>query len=120
MSNYKHIDDAFNELADELQITQKQLINKGGQLQAYRTGNLHNTLTVEVKPMKEVTSVVSVVEYYGTYVNDGTYKMAARPFVQDSVDSVMKRMGNELLLEAGIKEIDVMMDKKIQTITLKN
>lgn len=120
MSNYKHIEEALDQIADDLQVSQKNLINRGGSLQAYKTGALHNTLRVLVKPFSDFVSVVSEVEYYGEFVNSGTTRMTARPFVERSIVQVMADTGDELLLDAGIKEIDVMMDKKLQKLTLKN
>ena len=120
MSNYKHIEEALDEIANDLQVSQKNLINRGGKLQAYKTGTLHNTLRVVVKPFSDLTSIVSEVEYYGDFVNFGTIHMEARPFVERSIVQVMAETGDELLLDAGIKEIDVMMDKKLQKLTLKN
>ena len=114
------VQEALQELANNLQVEQKGLINKGGSLHAYKTGELHNSLKVEVKPGKEVISIVTDVVYYGTYVDEGTYKMTARPFVQTSVQSVLQAGGYKMLTDAAIFEIDQRVDKELKTIQIKS
>lgn len=114
------IKEALDQIAQDLQLSQKGLINKGGELQAYKTGQLHNTLKVETKQRDEVTSIVTDVPFYGVFVNDGTWKMKARPFVQASVESVLNGGGYKLLSDAGIDEIKIAMDKELKPITIKN
>ena len=70
--------------------------------------------------MQGTTDVVTDVPFYGTYVNFGTVKMRPRPFVEKSLDRVMKEMGNELLQEAGVFEINQMIDKQLKPVTIKN
>ena len=114
------VPEALQEIANQLQVEQKGLINKGGSLQAYRTGELHNSLKVEVKPGKEVTSIVSDVVYYGTFVDSGTYKMRARPFVETSVQSVLQAGGYKLLTDAAVFEINAKVDNELKPIKIQS
>lgn len=120
MIQYPAIQDALEEIANDLQVEQKNLVNIGGKLQAYRTGNLFRTIEVGIVPSKDVVSLITTVPYYGTFVNFGTYKMKARPFIETSVQSVMQKSGYEKLSKAGIKEVTTMVNGQLKEQTIKS
>ena len=126
MIQYPAIQIALEEIADELQAEQKSLVNKGGKLQAYKTGNLYRTIEVSVKPMKDVVSLITTVPYYGLYVNYGTSDsegnilMKARPFIETSIETVMRQSGYEKLSKAGITEVQVMVDGQLKEQKIKS
>ena len=115
------IKEALDEIAQRLQVDQKSLINKGGKLQAYKTGDLYKSIRVDVRPFGEYgTEAYTTLEYYGVYVNDGTTRMAPRPFIDRSLQNVLDNGGSDLLAQAGIDEAKVMVDKELKTITIKS
>jgi len=73
----KHLFKAIKEFGKDFEKNLKSLA-------PYRTG----TLKRSIKTFADITAdtVKSGVEmvYYGQYVNDGTYKMAAQPFINDA------------------------------------
>ena len=120
MIKYPAIDKALLEIASDLQAEQKNLVAPGGKLQAFRTGNLFRTIQVSVVPTKDVVSLITTVPYYGTFVNFGTYKMKARPFIETSVQTVMNKSGYDKLSKAGIEEVNVMIDGQLKTQQIKS
>jgi len=73
----KHLLNAIKEFGKDFEKNLKRLA-------PYRTG----TLKKSIKTFADIQgdTVKSGVEmvYYGQYVNDGTYKMAAQPFINDA------------------------------------
>ena len=73
----KHLLNAIKEFGKDFEKNLKRVA-------PYRTG----TLKKSIKTFADIQgdTVKSGVEmvYYGQYVNDGTYKMAAQPFINDA------------------------------------
>jgi hypothetical protein len=99
---------------------------KRGSTRAYKTGNLYrkvgsaNPADKMVKETKD--SITITLDYspdgaeYGKFVNDGTYKMKARPFADNAIDDpVIDRMLNDyinnVIVGNAVKEITVEVDK---------
>jgi len=57
-----------------------------GEAPAIDTGTLHNSIQVHM--VRPLTAVVAVHAPYGLYLEMGTRRMAARPFLKPAVDKV--------------------------------
>ena len=53
-------------------------------LAPYRTGRLKRSIKVFADIQGETVKGGVEMVYYGQYVNEGTYKMAAQPFINDA------------------------------------
>lgn len=121
------IKEALDIIARDLQVEQKSLINRGGKLQAYKSGELHKSITVDVRPFGDFgLEAYSSLIYYGVYVNNGTknenetVRMAPRPFIDRSIQNVLANGGTDLLVDAGVDEATTMVDKELKPITIKS
>ena len=115
------IKEALDIIARDLQVEQKSLINRGGKLQAYKTGELHKSITVDVRPFGDFgLEAYSSLVYYGVYVNNGTTRMEPRPFIDRSIQNVLANGGTDLLVDAGIDEATTMVDQELKPITIKS
>jgi HK97 gp10 family phage protein len=73
----------------------------------YRTGRLKKSIKSSVERTGETIKAGVEMVYYGQYVNDGTYKMAAQPFINDSW---AETRFNSDVDEAILDEIEEMFD----------
>ena len=80
-------------------------------LAPYRTGRLKRSIKGNVKTTRETIKAGVEMVYYGQYVNDGTYKMAAQPFINDAWAETKFDADVD---KAIIGEIEFMFDKTFE------
>lgn len=73
----KHLQQAIEKFTKEWAKNMKQLA-------PYRTGTLKKSIKTFADIQGEKVKPGVEMIYYGQYVNDGTYKMAAQPFINDA------------------------------------
>ena len=81
----KHLLGAIKAFGKEFEKNLKQLVpvrKKGPQPPKY--GALKNSIKTFADIRGETVDSGVEMLYYGEYVNDGTYKMAAQPFINDA------------------------------------
>jgi len=107
----KALDRAYKTVAQIIQEEIKDKI-KSGPTKAYRTGDLYRSVSNTVKPIEAGASIAIYMNYYGQYVNDGTYAIEPpRRFVEAGLKSADDRI-EDLLADAAEKDIMVELDKQ--------
>jgi len=107
----KALDRAYKTVAQIIQAEVKDKI-KTGPTKAFRTGALFTSVASTVQPIEEGVSIALSMNYYGQYVNDGTYAIEPpRRFIEAGLRSADQRI-EELVADAAIKDIMVELDKK--------
>ena len=62
----------------------KDFVKNQKKLAPYRTGTLKKSIKSFADINRETVKPGIEMVYYGQFVNDGTYKMAAQPFINDA------------------------------------
>lgn len=73
----KHLQSAIKKFGKDFEKNLKSLA-------PYRTGTLKKSIKTFAEIAGEKVKPGVEMIYYGQYVNDGTYKMAAQPFINDA------------------------------------
>lgn len=76
-------------------------------LAPYRTGTLKRSIKTFSDIQGETVKAGVEMVYYGEYVNEGTYKMAANPFINDAWDMTVLDADVDKAME---KELDNLFD----------
>lgn len=76
----------MSKIQDELNRIGQQIVNDAKKTVPVDTGSLRDSLKYESTFISFDKFNISIYErYYGVYVNNGTYKMKARPYLTDAV-----------------------------------
>ena len=98
MRGSKAINNIFKEFGKDLEKNLKKLA-------PYRTGTLKRSIKTFSDIQGETVKGGVETIYYGQYVNEGTYKMAAQPFINDAWDMTVLDADVDKAME---KELDKM------------
>lgn len=107
----KALDRAYKSIA---QIAQEEIKDKikSGPTKAYRTGDLYRSVAVTTQPIQTGESIAISMNYYGEYVNDGTYAIQPpRRFIEAGLKSAEDRIA-EIVAEAAAQDIEKEIDKQ--------
>lgn len=102
----KSLDRAYKTVAQIVQDSLKREIKE----QAYRTGDLYNSVSVKTIPIQTGESIQASMNDYYTYTNDGTDYIKPRYYVQDALREADKEI-EEIIAEATVNDILLEMDK---------
>jgi len=97
----REINKVIKEFGKDLQKNLKNLA-------PYRTGTLKRSIKTFSDIQGETVKAGVDMVYYGQYVNDGTYKMAAQPFINDAWDMTVLDADVDKVMEA---QLDKLFDK---------
>jgi len=73
----KHLINAIKEFGKDFEKNLQKLA-------PYRTGTLKKSIKTFADIQRDTVKAGVEMVYYGQFVNDGTYKMAAQPFINDA------------------------------------
>lgn len=105
----KALDRAYKTLAQIVQEEIKDKI-KSGPTKAYRTGDLYRSVSTTTKAIEQGESIAVSMNYYGEYVNDGTYAIQPpRRFIEEGLKSTDDKI-EELIGDAAVEDIAVSID----------
>lgn len=102
-----------------------------GKTRAYRTGNLYtqvsqkNTADNMVTQTSKGTYVISLnyapdQAEYGKFVEEGTYKMEARPFAENAANSPEMKLAVDEFMKGKVDELMVQWEAKMDKNMKKN
>jgi HK97 gp10 family phage protein len=77
-------------------------------LAPYRTGTLKRSIKTFADLQGERVKAGVEMVYYGQYVNEGTYKMSAQPFINDAWDMTVLDNDVDKVME---QQLDILFDK---------
>lgn len=99
---------AEKDLIRDLKKLDKIFVQNMKRIVPVRKGRLKDSIEAIDKPHPGVDML-----YYGQYVNDGTYKMAAQPFINDAWDMTVKQQ-DEQVFEILNETLNVMFNKTFE------
>ena len=93
----KNLDKAYKTLA-ELTVEDIKDKIKTGPTKAYKTGNLYRSIASTVKPIQGGESISISMNYYGEYVNDGTFDIEPpRRFIEKGLQDADNKIDLSLI-----------------------